>query len=57
MQSLKYILLLLTLPLLLHGEFLLHYRFEDADATIMDSGPTKCHGLYIPAADKDNDTP
>lgn len=51
------LIFLLIATLSLQADVLYHYQFDEEDSTIIDSGPAKCHGTYIPAADKDNDTP
>ncbi|MBQ9367521.1 MAG: hypothetical protein IJT83_07060, partial [Victivallales bacterium] len=51
------LLFLFFLVLTMRADFLLHYRFEEREASIVDSGGGGFNGRYIPAADKDNDTP
>ena len=53
----RIIIILLFFVLTMRADFLLHYRFEERDASIVDSGGGGFNGRYIPSADKDNDTP
>lgn len=55
--SMRTIIILVLFVLTVRADFLLHYRFEERDASIVDSGGGGFNGRYIPAADKDNDTP
>ena len=53
----RIIVILLFFVVTMRADFLLHYRFEERDASIVDSGGGAFNGKYIPSADKDNDTP
>ncbi|MBR4676147.1 MAG: hypothetical protein IKP00_16940 [Victivallales bacterium] len=49
-------IILFFLVLTTRADFLLHYRFDEHDASIVDLGGGGFNGKYIPSADKDNDT-
>ena len=53
----KTIIILLFFVVTMYADFLLHYHFDERDASIVDSGGGGFNGKYIPSADKDNDTP